>query len=74
MLPLRMSIDGTLSTMGVWRGRRRPSKLMKKKVLSWPLNRCGIWTGPPSVPPKSFMMIFGLEIAKMLLELRIVFS
>src|SRR5262245_66550922 len=38
------------------------SQAKKKKVLSRPLYRCGMITGPPSAPPKSFWRSLGLGL------------
>src|SRR3984885_8367803 len=39
---------------------RKISSLKKKKVLFLPLYTFGIHTGPPMVPPKSFLRLRGL--------------
>ena len=69
-----MSVEGTLSSMGVSRGRRRPSKLAKKKVRRGSVEEAGNRERAAQRAAKVVHDDLGLESAKALLELKTVFS
>ena len=60
--PVRMARVGTVIKLFEVVAWRYCSKLKKKKALSRPLKILGRYTGPPSVKPKSFLLLRGRSL------------